>query len=109
MVEPLLKVTAGNEYQPKMITPGVPIYAVKFTPIPVPAVTDVGVATVWSYNIFRLQLPMLLKLIAVIGTVAVVADVLIVPSVAIGAFWALRFIVIAMISIENMAAMNFMV
>lgn len=109
MAEPLLRVTVGYENQPKMITPGVFILVVKYTPIPAAAVTDVGIVTAGSYNIFRLQLPILLKLTTVIGTVAVVADVLIVPKVAIGESCALRLMVKPMISIERKVVKSFIV
>jgi hypothetical protein len=72
-------------------------------------VKSVGVRMAGLYSIFRSQLLISEKLTAVIVTIADVAVVLIVPSVAIGAFWALRFMAIPIISIEKKVVKYFIV
>jgi hypothetical protein len=91
----MLKITelsglvSGDEvYHPSVITPGTDKVGLRVPPTDGPVVIPVGVMIEASYLNSRLQLLILVKFVAVIGTTAVLklASVT-VPMVDIGAFW----------------------
>jgi hypothetical protein len=70
--------------------------------------TEVAFAIAELYVILRLQLPISVKLSTVIGTIAVDAVVVMFPSLVMGAFCAIRLVILIKSSIKK-TVMNFMV